>query len=128
MVAKLIYIIHCLFRSSYFLIFLILLRKNKSIGGGSIFIAVISRHAACVWRTLAGCDTDGDFIWIRLQLLRESFHCSYYRPPSAGTQSITESLSLQLYNRNVSPDLTLAGNFNYQIAIGWEDGCSNPQK
>ena len=59
--------------------------------------------------------------------LREGFHCSYYRPPSSGTQSITESLSPQLYNRNVSPDLILAGNFSLPD-IGWQDGRTNPQK
>ena len=60
-------------------------RKDRSIGGGGVFVAVSSRLAMCDEPLL---DADTELVWVGLQFLREPplYLCSYYRPPNSGTQ------------------------------------------
>ena len=74
-------------------------------------------------------DADTELVWVALQFLRGHplYLCLYYRPPNSGAQPITQlnkSLS-RLYNRNSSPNLILAGDFNLPDTE-WQDGHGYP--
>ena len=103
-----------------------IIRKDRSIGGGGVFLVVSNKLSMCEEPLL---DADAELVWARLQFSRgpELYLCSYYRSPNSGTQPITqlnESLS-RLYNRNVSPNLILAGDFNLPD-VEWQDGHGYP--
>ncbi len=58
-----------------------IIRKDRSIGGGGVFLVVSNKLSMCEEPLL---DADAELVWARLQFSRgpELYLCSYYRPPN----------------------------------------------
>ena len=92
-------------------------RKDRSIGGGGVFLAVKDTLAVTELITL---DVDAELIWIKIKPL---YICSYYRPLNSELKSIlqlNESMA-NLVKQNPCCNIILAGDFNLR-SIKWDDG------
>jgi len=107
-------------------------RKDRTLGGGGVFIG-IKNHLTAVVENLSS-DCDAEFIWVKL-LTQEShpvYICSFYRPPNCDMDpllSLNESLKAIADKESNSPVIILGGDFNLPHIL-WDNGCgqveSNP--
>ena len=89
-------------------------RKDRSIGGGGLFVAIkddlTSSHKP-VLRASA------ELVWAKLFIvgMKPLYICSYYRPPNSDLEPLVElknSLSSLLNGKSVPPHLVVTGDFN----------------
>ena len=97
-------------------------RKDRSIGGGGVFLAAKDTLAVTELTTL---DVDAELIWVKIKLQNQLplCICSYYRPSNSELKSILQlnELIANLVKQNPCCNIILAGDFNLP-SIKWDDG------
>lgn len=100
-------------------------RRDRTLGGGGVFIGV-KNHLTAVVENFP-TDSDAEFIWVKL-LTQDShpvFICSFYRPPNCEVEpllSLSKSLKVITEKEASNPVIILGGDFNLPH-ISWENGC-----
>ena len=100
-------------------------RRDKTLGGGGVFIGV-KNHLTAMVENLP-INSDAEFIWVKL-LTQESqpvFICSFYRPPICEMEpllSLNAALKVIAEKEANYPVIILGGDFNLPH-ISWDNGC-----
>ena len=100
-------------------------RRDRTLGGGGVFIGV-KNHLTAMVENLS-INSDAEFIWVKL-LTQESqpvFICSFYRPPNCEMEpllSLNGSLKVIAEKEANYPVIILGGDFNLPH-ISWDNGC-----
>ena len=106
-----------------------IIRKDRSLGGGGIFIGFKNLQLSEV-TTVTSCVSDTEMIWGKLHIHNQKpLHiCSFYRPPNSSSSPIIslQNCLSQLYSEDSenSPCLLVGGDFNFPN-ISWQDGYAN---
>jgi len=104
-----------------------IIRKDRSLGGGGVFIGFKNYLELSEVTTLSSNISDTEMVWGKLQIHNQKpLHiCSFYRPPDTSLSPIIElnNCLLQLHTSDPEnfPHLLIAGDFNFPD-ISWCNG------
>jgi len=102
-----------------------LLRKDRCLGGGGVFIA-FKQHLHILEETSLAMENE--MLWAKLVVGPNHdcyYFCSFYRPPDTNFNPIIglqQSLTKLQQNKTDNPAIFLTGDFNLP-SIEWNDGC-----
>ena len=100
----------------------IVVRKDRCIGGGGVFLALKSHLTFVEEPSFYG---NAEMVWVKLCLNKYQpiFVCSLYRPPGSSPESLIElnDILTTIHEGSVSPAIILAGDFNLPD-LKFEDG------
>ena len=97
-------------------------RKDRSIGGGGVFVAIKDDRTSSHEPILSA---SAELVWTKLSIvgIKPLYICSYYRPPNSDLEPFVElknSLSPLLNGKSVLPHLVVTGDFNLP-EITWKE-------
>lgn len=107
-----------------------IIRKDRSLGGGGVFIGFKNSLQLSEVTTLTSCVSNAEMIWGKLHIHNQKplYICSFYRPPnslSSPVISLKNCLSRLYTEDSVNfPCLIVGGDFNFPN-ISWQDGYAN---
>ena len=101
-----------------------LIRRDRSLGGGGVFIGF---RNDIIISELLDLSSEAEMLWARLQILNSKpmYLCSFYRPPNNDAAAIAalNTFLSDIFHKDSSksPQILLAGDFNLP-SISWTDG------
>ena len=98
------------------------MRKDRCIGGGGVFLALKSHLTFVEEPSFHG---NAEMVWVKLCLNKSKpiYVCSLYRPPGSSPEPLFElnDILTTIHESSVSPEILLAGDFNLPD-LRFEDG------
>ena len=91
----------------------VVIRKDRCIGGGGVFLALKDHLTFVDEPTFHG---NAEMVWVKLCLNKSKpiYVCSLYRPPDSSSKTLFElnNILATIHECSVSPTILLAGDFN----------------